>query len=68
MTIRHELTARPFWVFSMDRLLVATESGERFVIAVAEQEHFLAEVLKHCPQLEAKHSSLEMPFAPMFLT
>ena len=66
VTIRPAPIARAFRVFSMDRLLVATETGKRFTIAVAEQELFLAEVLTHCPQLEAKHSSLEMPFAPMF--
>lgn len=62
-----QANSRNYRVFSGDRLLVVTETGQRFVIAVAEQERFLAEVSKRCPQLELKNSSLEIPFAPMLI-
>ncbi len=62
VTIHPAQTARPLRVFSMDRLLIATKNGERFVIAVAEPERFLAEVAKHCPEMKLRHSRLEVPF------
>ena len=62
-----QANSRNLRVFSADRMLVVTETGNRFVIAVAEQERFLAEVSKRCPQLELKQSSLEIPFAPMLI-
>ena len=62
-----QANSRNLRVFSTDRILVVTETGQRFVIAVAEEERFLAEVSKRCPQLELKNSSLEIPFAPMLI-
>lgn len=49
-------------VFSTDRLLVETREGN-LLIAVAEQERFLAEVSKRCPQLEHTGFGLRMRFA-----
>ena len=51
-------------VFSTDRILVATQEGRRFVIAVAEDERFLAEVSRRCPQLEHRPVGLGIPFSP----
>jgi hypothetical protein len=51
-------------VFSADRILVVMDAGKRFLIAVAEQERFLSEVSKRCPQLIQKESVLGLPFAP----
>ncbi len=36
-------------VFATHRILLVTEEGQRFVIAVAEDERFLAELSKRCP-------------------
>jgi hypothetical protein len=49
-------------VFSTDRLLVETREGN-LLIAVAEQERFLAEVSKRCPQLEQTGFGLKVRFA-----
>ena len=46
-------------VFSTHRLLVNAAPGGQFVIAVAEQERFLAEVSRHAPQLEVWPSGLK---------
>jgi hypothetical protein len=45
-------------VFSMHRLLVTAVPGGQFIIAVAEQERFLAEILRRAPQLEQGSSGL----------
>jgi hypothetical protein len=46
-------------VFSTHRLLVTAAHGGRFMIAVAEQERFLAEVARRAPQLEEGPSGLK---------
>jgi len=51
-------------VYSTDRILVVTKEGKRFVIAVAEEDRFLAEVAKRCPQLDRRNFGLGMPLAP----
>jgi len=51
-------------VFSADRILLVTEAGKRFIIAVAEQERFLAELSQRCPQLEPRPFGFGMPFSP----
>jgi hypothetical protein len=51
-------------VYSASRILIVTDAGKRFLIAVAEQERFLAEVSKRCPQLNQNESGLGLPFAP----
>jgi hypothetical protein len=35
----------------MDRIRLVTNGGRRYVIAVAEEKRFLAEIWKRCPQL-----------------
>ncbi len=52
-------------VFSINRILVATGDGKRFVIALVEEERFLNEVSKRCPRLQRRNSGLRMPFTPM---
>ena len=56
--------SRSAGVFSTQRILLVNRDGKRFVIAVAEEESFLIEVGKRCPQLERKAFGLGMPFAP----
>jgi PH (Pleckstrin Homology) domain-containing protein len=51
-------------VFSTDRILVVTQEGKRFVIAVAEDQRFLKEVAKRCPQLEWRNFGLGIPLSP----
>jgi hypothetical protein len=51
-------------VFSAKRILIVTDAGKRYLIAVAEQERFLSEVSRRCPQLIQKESGLGLPFAP----
>jgi len=46
-------------VFSTHRLQVTAVPGGQFLIAVAEQDRFLAEVARHAPQLEQRHSGLK---------
>jgi hypothetical protein len=46
-------------VFSTHRLLVTAVPGGQFLIAVAEQERFLAEVARRTPQLEQWPSGLK---------
>lgn len=55
--------SRSAGVFSTQRLFVATSEGNRFIIAVAEEERFLAEIARRCPQLEHKPFGLGLPFA-----
>ena len=50
-------------VFSADRIHIVTETGKRFIIAVAEEERFLDELAKRCPQLNQKPSGLGMPLS-----
>lgn len=50
-------------VFSVDRILVDTRSGRRYLIAVAEEERFMDELARRCPQLDRKPSGLGMPLA-----
>jgi len=47
--------SRSAGVFSTDRVLAVTQEGKRFLIAVAEEESFLTEVSKRCPQLERRN-------------
>lgn len=56
--------SRSAGVFSTQRVLVVTESGKEYLIAVAEEERFLEEVLKRCPQLERRPFGLALPLAP----
>ncbi len=56
--------SRSAGVFSTQRILVVTESGKEHLIAVAEEERFLGEVLKRCPQLERRSFGLAVPLAP----
>jgi len=46
-------------VFSTHRLQITAVPGGEFLIAVAEQEQFLAEVARHAPQLEQGPSGLK---------
>jgi hypothetical protein len=46
--------SRSAGVFSTDRILLATQEGKRYLIAVAEEERFLDELSKRCPQLSRK--------------
>jgi hypothetical protein len=46
-------------VFSTHRLLVTAVPGGQFLIAVADQKRFLAEVARHAPQLEQWPSGLK---------
>jgi len=48
-------------VFSTHRLLVTAVPGGQFLIAVAEQERFLAEVARRTPQMEQWPSGLRIP-------
>ena len=48
-------------VFSTHRLQVSAVPGGLFLIAVAEQEQFLAEVARRAPQLEKWPSGLRTP-------
>jgi len=50
-------------VFSTHRILIVTDAGPKVLIAVAEEERFLAEVLRHSPQLEPLPTGLKVPFA-----
>ena len=47
-------SAQGAYVFSTRRILLLTRQGKRHLIAVAEEEKFIVEVAKHCPQLERK--------------
>jgi len=51
-------------VFSTSRILIVTQAGKRFLIAVAEQERFLDEVSKRCSQLERRSGGFGMPLSP----
>ena len=51
-------------VFSTDRILVVTTQGKRYLIAVAEEEHFLDAVLASCPNLQRTAFGLGLPLAP----
>ena len=51
-------------VFSTDRILVVTQEGRRFLIAVTEDERFLAELSKRCPQLEQRPFGLGILLSP----
>jgi hypothetical protein len=46
-------------VFSTHRLQITAVPGGEFLVAVAEQERFLAEVARHAPQLEQRPSGLK---------
>jgi hypothetical protein len=50
-------------VFSADRVHIVTQSGKRFIIAVAEEARFLDEVAKRCPQLDRKPFGLGTPLS-----
>lgn len=55
--------ARSAGVFSTQRLLITTSAARRFVIAVAQEERFLVEVARRCPQLDQRPFGLGIPFA-----
>jgi hypothetical protein len=50
-------------VYSADRILIVTDAGKRFLIAVTEEGRFLSEVSKRCPQFEQRGFGLGIPFA-----
>jgi hypothetical protein len=43
---------------SQNRIVVITAKGMTFTIAAAEQERFMAEISKRCPQLEKRETEL----------
>jgi hypothetical protein len=51
-------------LFLTDRILIVTQSGKRFVIAVAEHDRFFSELAKRCPQLERRAFGLGTPLSP----
>jgi len=51
-------------VFSTDRIVIVTQGGKRFVIAVVEDANFFAELAKRCPQLERRPFGLGTPLSP----
>ena len=51
-------------VFSTQRILVVSSEGKQRLIAVADEDLFLAEVLKRCPALEKKSFGLGLPMMP----
>jgi hypothetical protein len=51
-------------LFSTSRMLVSTRHGRRYLIAVQEEDRFIDEVAKRCPQLERKGFGLGMRMAP----
>jgi Bacterial PH domain len=51
------LGSRSDRVFSMDRILIIANGGERFIIAVAEEKRFLTEIWKRCPQIDPATAS-----------
>jgi hypothetical protein len=55
--------SRSAGVFSIERILVVTGEGKRFLIAPADQAHFLNEVAQRAPQLERKGFRLGLPFS-----
>ena len=55
-------------VFSTDRILIFLTNSKRFVIAVAEEESFFAELAKHCPQLERRAFGLGTPLSPPLIS
>jgi hypothetical protein len=50
-------------VFSTERIVILTRDGRRHLIAVAEEDKFIDEVAKHCPQLERRGFGLGSPFS-----
>jgi Bacterial PH domain len=56
--------ARTAAVFSTDRIVIVLTSGKRFVIALAEDDRFLSELAKCCPQLERRAFGLSTPLSP----
>ncbi len=50
-------------VFSAERIQIVTGAGRRYVIAVAEEERFMDEMARRCPQLVRKPSGLGYPLA-----
>lgn len=48
-------------VFSMHRILITTTNNPRIIIAVAEEDRFLKEMLIRCPHLEKKPYGLGLP-------
>jgi hypothetical protein len=51
-------------LFSASRMVVSTRNGQRYLIAVAEEDRFIDEVAKRCPQLERNGFGLGMRMAP----
>jgi len=51
-------------LFSTQRILVVSSEGKQRLIAVADEDLFLAEVLKRCPALEKKSFGLGLPMMP----
>jgi hypothetical protein len=50
-------------VFSKRRILLVTQSGNRYIIAVAEEDRFMDELARRCPQLERRAYGLGLPFS-----
>jgi hypothetical protein len=51
-------------VFSTDRILILTQEGKRFVIAVEEDARFFSELAQRSPQLERRAFGLGTPLFP----
>lgn len=51
-------------VYSTQRILIVTRESARILIAVADEDRFLAEVARRAPQLERRPYGLGLPFAP----
>ena len=55
--------SRSAGVFSTERILIVTRENRRFLIAVREQECFLDELSRRCPQMVRLEFGLAMPFS-----
>jgi hypothetical protein len=51
-------------VFSTDRILILTQEGKRFVIAVEDDARFFSELAQRSPQLELRAFGLDTPLSP----
>jgi len=48
-------------VFSMDRILVSTSRGKRYLIAAADRAGLIAACAERCPHLERKAGGIGLP-------
>jgi len=53
--------SRSAGVFSLDRIVVLTQVGKRYLVAPAEKDRFMSEIAQRAPQLEWKGFALAMP-------